>query len=145
MRIFHSTEKLSQPVFGEFHRYIYAGGLAFLVDFLVLYVCTSLLGINYLVSNVLGFSIGIMITYVLAIRWIFRYRKFKRAPVELALFTLFGLISLGSNELTIWLLVETVGLYYLTAKVVAAVVTFLFNFTMKKLFLFSNHPNRHLN
>jgi putative flippase GtrA len=128
---------LPGQVVGELHRYFWAGCLAFLADFLVLYLCTAYLGINYLFSNVLSFSVGLLITYLFAIKWIFSYRKLERAQVEFALFALFGLIAMGCNELAIWLLVEVTGLHYLLAKIVAAGATFLLNFAMKKTFLFS--------
>jgi putative flippase GtrA len=121
---------------GEFTRFLGAGGLAFFCDFLVLFASTELLGVNYLLSNVFGFSVGLLVSYLLAIKWVFHYRSRTKASLEFTMFFLISLAMLASNELAIWLLVEAIGIYYLGAKVLATGFTFVFSFILKKAFLF---------
>lgn len=120
----------------EFSRYFVAGGLAFGCDFLVLATLTELAGVNYLISNVFGFCVGLIISYLLCIRWVFTIRRLQVPTHEFGVFALLALVGLGLNEVTMWLVVESVGLHYTLAKIAATGVVFLVNFGMKKLILF---------
>jgi len=125
-----------ENVSGEFVRFFGAGSLVFIVDILLLYICTDLLEINYLLSNILSFCVALLVSYLLAIKWVFRYRKLTNVSLEFTMFSLIGLTCLGSNEFAIWFLVEFMAVYYLAAKVLATGFTFMFSFLLKKMFLF---------
>ena len=125
-----------ENVSDEFIRFLGAGSLVFIVDIMLLYVCTDLLGINYLLSNILSFSVALLVSYLLAIKWVFRYRKLTNVSLEFTMFSLIGLTCLASNEFAIWFLVELMAVYYLAAKVLATGFTFIFSFMLKKMFLF---------
>lgn len=125
-----------ENISGEFIRFFAAGGLAFIVDFLLLYALTDLLGINYLLSNILSFCVALLISYLLAIKWVFRYRKLSNVSLEFTMFALIGLTCLSSNEFAIWVLVELVKVHYLIAKILATGFTFMFSFLLKKVLLF---------
>ncbi len=125
-------------VFREFQRFFFAGGLAFLSDFTVFFFLTHFLKVHYLISNLFGFSAGLLVSYLLSIKWVFQHRKIKKAHFEFALFAAFALLSFLLNELVLWFFVQAFGIYYLTAKILATGATFLLNFSTKKLFLFSS-------
>jgi putative flippase GtrA len=55
----------------------------------------------------------------------------------MGLYVLVGVLGLGLNDLVIMLAVGHFGLSILLAKLLAAGVTFLFNFALRKLALFS--------
>ena len=123
----------------EFHRYLWAGSLAFGADFVILFVATSLLGINYLISNIFSFSVGLLVSYTLCVRWVFRYRSMANVSHEFLVFSGVALISLALSELCMWLMVDIALVHYLIAKVIATGVIFLFNFVLRKILLFSSH------
>jgi putative flippase GtrA len=122
----------------EVFKYVIAGGLAFLVDFAVLYVCTDLLGMHYLLSNLLGYISGIAITFSLNTQWVFRYRRYKKTWVEFVIFNVIVVAGLGLNQGMMALLVGVWGMYYLYAKIVTSVFVTVFNYIAKKFILF--HP-----
>ena len=122
----------------EVFRYVVAGGLAFLVDFAVLYLCTDILGLHYLLSNMLGYFFGLAITYTLNTQWVFSYRRYKKAWLELLIFNLIVVAGLGINQGMMALLVGAGGMYYLYAKIVTSFFVMLFNYFAKKFILF--HP-----
>jgi putative flippase GtrA len=125
-----------QRLSGEFLRYFVAGGLAFGGDFLVLVGLTELGGVNYLVSNIFGFCCGLLISYLLCIRWVFSRRRLSAPTHEFAIFVLLALIGLGLNEGVLWMVVELAGQHYAVAKIVATGAVFVVNFVMKKMVLF---------
>lgn len=126
---------------GEFGRYLIAGSLTFAADFAVLFALTEGLAMPYLVSNLFSVMVGIIVSYLFCIKWVFARRRYATArSLEFSLFVLTCLAGLALNELLLWLLVEGLALHYLVAKVWVAGAVFVFNFLLKKRFLFSAAP-----
>ncbi len=126
----------------EFLRYLVAGGLAFLIDFSLLYLCTEWFGIHYLLSNLIGYGGGFLVAYLLNVKWVFKYRRFTYIPHELGIFLLIALSGILLNEFVLYLLVENEGFNYLLAKIFATGMVFVFNFVARKYFLFSKSPSQ---
>lgn len=120
----------------EFARYFWAGSLTFAVDFLVLLTLTEFAGLNYLWSNLVGVTIGIVMSYLLCVGWVFRERRFSQLTVEFPLFVLTCLAGILLNEGLLWAFVEFGAIHYLAAKVIVTLVVFVFNFLLKKFTLF---------
>jgi len=121
---------------GEFHRYFWAGGLAFGCDLAVLVLLTEAAGFNYLVANLFAFGAGFAVNYFLCIHWVFARRRFRARAPELAVFVLVALVGIMLNEAVLWLAVAWALLHYTVAKVIATGVVFALNFLMRKAFLF---------
>lgn len=119
-------------------RFLFAGGTAFLIDFGILWVLTDLVGINYLLSGCISFSISVIYNYIMSIHWVFEVKTKKSRWIELIVFVLLSLIGLGINQLIMWLLVEKLIINYLLSKIAATIVVMLFNFITRKKFLEGN-------
>lgn len=120
----------------EFSRYFWAGSLTFLTDFTVLVLLTEVAGINYLWSNLVAVSVGILMSYALCVKWVFLDRRYNRVVFEFPLFVLTCGVGILLNELLLWGLVEFGGRHYLVAKVLVTAVVFVVNFSLKKIILF---------
>jgi putative flippase GtrA len=120
----------------EFARYFWAGSLVFLTDFLVFLVLTNGVGINYLWSNLVAVSIGMVMSYLLCIRWVFRERRYSMVAFEFSLFVLTSVICLSLNEAFLWILVAWFSTHPLVAKVLVTLAIFVINFSIKKIVLF---------
>ena len=122
----------------EIFKYIVSGGLAFLVDFAILYTCTEYLAVHYLVSNMFGYFGGLTVAYVLNTQWVFSYRKYQKTWQEFLIFNVIVITGLGLSEGMMAVLVGASGMYYLYAKIVTSFFVAVFNYTAKKFILF--HP-----
>lgn len=122
----------------EFSRYFWAGSLTFLVDFSILLVLTEFVGINYLWSNLAAITVGIIMSYLLSIMWIFQNRLYSQVTFEFPIFVLTCLVGIFLNEGLLWALVEFMEIHYLLSKVIVTAFIFVFNFFLKKLILFRN-------
>lgn len=120
----------------EFFRYSVAGGLAFLIDASVLYLLTEFGGLHYLISACGSFVLGLVTVYVLNVAWVFERRSVPNRGAEFSIFVGINLVSLGLNELLLWLLTEKAGLHYLASKSVATGFIWFGNFFMRKMILF---------
>lgn len=125
----------------QLFRYTLVGGLAFLLDFAILYYLTEFLAIYYLVSAAAAFIAGLTTNYLLSIHWVFEHRNCGSVRREFIIFAVIGVFGLGMNELCLWFFTERAGLHYLAAKIGAAVMVFLWNFIARKMILFRD-PSR---
>jgi len=123
--------------FVQLFRYMIAGGTAFVLDFSLLWFCTEKAGINYLISTVIGYSVGLIVSYLMSILWVFDQRRIRNVALELGGFTLIGLIGVGLTSLLMWLQTDKLGLYYLFSKITTTAIVFFWNFAAKKTILFT--------
>ena len=120
----------------EFTRYLLAGSLTFLMDLMTLVLLTEFAGLNYLWSNLVGVFVGIVVSYILCVKWVFLDRRYNRVVLEFPIFLMTCLVGVLLNELMLWGLVEFGGVYYITSKIVVTAVVFVVNFLLKKTLLF---------
>ena len=118
-------------------RYLVVAMIAFAVDFGALFVFTHYAGIHYLISNALGFVLGVVTNYGLSVRWVFSHRAVADWRAEATIFTVIGLAGLGFNEVIIWFVTEVLGVHYLVSKLISTGMVFFFNFFLRKFFLFN--------
>ncbi len=126
----------------QFLRYIISGGLAFVADYVVLYVLTEYAGLHYLFSSACGFAVGLVITYLLSIWWIFDYRNSKSKLREFVVFALIGASGILLNLAFMWLFTEVCAIHYLVSKLITTVLVSVWNFVLKKKILFTKKSNR---
>ena len=120
----------------QFFRYIFVGGIAFLVDFSSLYVLTDFFGVFYLISAAIAFILGLIANYVMSISWVFNRRTLNNKTIEFSFFAIIGIIGLGLNELFIWFFTAELNFYYLISKILAAIIILFWNFFARKFALF---------
>ncbi|MDO5836614.1 MAG: GtrA family protein [Methanobacterium sp.] len=120
----------------QLFRYFFTGGAAFIVDFSSLFFLTYFLGIYYLVSAAIAFVFGLIINYFLSISWVFNRRTINNRKIEFGAFTLIGIVGIFLNELFIWFFTENIQIYYLSSKIIAAVIILFWNFFARKYALF---------
>lgn len=124
-------------LFIQFFRYCFVGGLAFLVDYGLLYLLSDKFGLHYLVSASIAFIAGLVVNYVISTYWVFSESKYQNKRKEFAIFAIIGIIGLGLTEALMWLFTEPVGLHYMLSKLITAALVLLWNFLARKIILFT--------
>lgn len=119
----------------ELLRYFSVSAVALAVDMAVLLLAANF--VHYLWAATFGFLLGAVTSYLLSVRWVFRHRRLAAFPkTEFAAFAAVGVAGLGLNNLAIYVAIEHAGLGLPAAKAVAAMLTFAFNFGLRKWGLF---------
>lgn len=119
----------------QFFRYIFVGVIATIVDMSTLFLLTSKYEIFYLISTAIAFIFGVITNYFISIIWVFRSsRNFKK---EFFLFVAIGVFGLILNELIMFILVSKLNLFYMFAKATAVFLILIWNFGMRKAFVFN--------
>ena len=141
MKLRELIEKLLKGPSGDLRiqafRYLVSGGTAFLADTGLLALLTEVFGREQLLLwTAIAFAVGLLITYLFSIRWVFDRRSMKNRAAEITVFVLIGVIGLGLTELLMWLIAQKAGVHYLLSKIITTVLVFIWNFAAKKLLLF---------
>lgn len=123
----------------ELVRFCLVGGICFLVDYGLLYVCTEHFGIYYLYSSAIAFSVSVVLNYWLCLRFVFSGAKASQGSGfasqtagQAALFIGSSIAGLGLNQLCMWLFVSWGGIHYMLAKILATIVVTAWNYVMKR-------------
>ena len=124
-------------VFVQLLRYVVVGGIAFVVDFGLLWLLTERCGLHYLLSATISFVAGLVVNYLMSLAWVFGQSKMQSRWGEFLIYAAIGVIGLGLNNLLLWLFTDKIGLYYLLSKIVTAALVMLWNFFARRL-LFKN-------
>lgn len=132
--LFGSTSNL----FFQFIRYTLVGGVAFVVDFGLLFALTECMHLHYLLSATLSFIMGLFVNYLISTYWVFKNSKVKNRKVEFILFGLIGVVGLGLNNILMYLFTDLVGLFYMYSKLLAAILVYMWNFLGRRYFLFNS-------
>lgn len=133
--------KTSDQTLIQLIRYTFVGGAAFAFDFGVYALGIYILDMHYLLAAALGFLFGLTVNYTLSVFWVFSERKLSNPLAEFLIFTAIGLIGIGLTEILLYALVEFAGAGYIAARLITAVVVYLWNFFARKYGLFNKSPD----
>lgn len=129
---FFSSTDGPQPLYIQLLRYLVVGGIAFIVDFSILYLLVNFLGINYLIAAAISFITGLFVNYLLSISWVFNRSPESVLSSSFLIFLVTGLVGLGLNEVLMFLFTHVIGLDYLYSKIIAVPVVLFWNFISRK-------------
>lgn len=124
----------SSNTFIQFFRYIFVGGVAFLADGGSLFLITTI-GVNYLISVIFAFVIGLAVNYGLSKLLVFENSSVN-GKIEFLVYGIIGVIDLGFTEIIMYVLTEIAGLYFMVSKVIATIIVLVWNFVARKITLY---------
>lgn len=136
-RIIARLKSPTPSLFWQLVRYAVSGGVATVVDFAVLWLLCDFAGWHYLLGAACGYAVGLAITYLMSVLWIFDQRRLSNRVAEFLAFALIAGVGIGLTQLFMWLFTDIFGVYYLYSKLITTVVVSLVNFVLKKTLLFS--------
>lgn len=110
------------------------GGGAFLIDYTILYVLTEFVGIHYLISSVISFTVSLIFNYILSIYWVFDVTR-KQTAKEVLIFAILSIIGLGINQIVMYIGSDILHIYYMLTKLVATFIVMVWNFITRKIFI----------
>lgn len=109
------------------------GGIAFVIDYGILFLLAKVLGLNELISAAISFIISLTFNYFLSTKWVFEAKK--QTPKEVIIFVLLSVVGLGINELLIYLGTKKLGIDVMIVKLFATAIVMVYNFITRKLII----------
>jgi len=125
-----------KKIFSQFLKSIFSGAVSSLLDLFLLWFLTSILGVYYLISSALSFILSTFLNYLLNISFVFNERKIFSKKIEISGFFLISILTLFLTQILMFIFVEKFKIFYLFAKIIIIFLVFLFNFSLRRIFLF---------
>ena len=148
------------PVLGEIFRFCLVGGIATVVDFLIMAVTLYLFhpelyetfwqvffggsGNPSLLANMvgtgLGFLVGLVVNYFLSVFFVFLHKGDSQTAKGFLQFAFLSAIGLGLHEVGMYLLNELLGVNEWIVKIVMTIIVLIYNYVSRKLIIFKEKP-----
>lgn len=109
------------------------GGIAFVIDYGILFLLAKVIGLNELISAAISFIISLTFNYFLSTKWVFDAKK--QTPKEVIIFVLLSVVGLGINEILIYLGTKKLGIDVMIVKLFATAIVMVYNFITRKLII----------
>lgn len=122
----------------EIIAYLFFGGLTTVVNIVVYFVCTNVLGLNYLVANAISWAAAVAFAYVTNRTWVFesKVRGFSAVLREITTFVGCRLLSGVMDMAIMFISVDVIGIPDSVAKFITQVVVVVLNYIFSKLIIF---------
>lgn len=109
------------------------GGIAFVIDYGILFLLAKVIGLNELISAAISFIVSLTFNYFLSTKWVFDAKK--QTPKEVIIFVLLSIVGLGINEVLIYLGTKKLGIDVMIVKLFATAIVMVYNFITRKLII----------
>ena len=136
-----------KKIIQQFLKFGLVGVLCFLIDTGFYTVC-NLLGVPYLISGVIGFSVSVIVNYLLSMKYVFVRRDDISRKREFVIYLILSVIGLGLNELILYTCIDVIYKNWpflqsllpvraaeLLAKIGATGIVMVYNFVTRKIFM----------
>lgn len=110
------------------------------LGYAVIFACMYLAGLGAVVSNVIGYAVGLIVSYLLNRSFTFRSAAPPRA--EILRFVAIFLLAYLANLAALVGLIRHAGMHEGVAQVVAGVVYFVLSFVLNKYYVFADPQAR---
>lgn len=124
----------------QFMKFGLVGGIAFVIDYGLLWVLHERVGIDSIVANTLSFSASVIFNYIASMKYVFDSREDMSKTREVITFITLSLIGLLINDSIIAIAEKRLGIHLMIAKIFATVVVMVWNFCSRKILL-EKKPN----
>lgn len=112
----------------------FVGGTAFFIDAGILMILSKYCGMNYMIANVISFTVSVIYNYVMSMKFVFDVKE-NNSQKNFIQFIILSIIGLGINEGIMKVCVDIFSITLLLAKIIATTVVMVYNFISRKILL----------
>lgn len=117
-------------------KYVFSGGTAAVVDFVLLYSLTDLIGFWYLYSAIMAYVASFFTAFFLQKFWTFRDSNLGRMKKQLTIYASIAVASLALNSIMMYFLVSILFVWYLAAQFISSGILAIGSFLINKAITF---------
>ncbi len=110
------------------------------LDFIIYTLLTSFSDIHYQTANILSCSCGIINNYIL--NYFLNFKTHDHFLLRMLSFYCVGLIGLGISSLLLYLLIDSMGVNKIVAKLATIFIVTIIQYTFNKYISFRNKVNK---
>lgn len=133
------VKKIAIVAWGDRHRilrYVISGLSATSVNIFVIYVATDLLGIWYIMSSVIAFTLGVCVSFCLQKFWTFKNDSVVHIRRQMVLYFVLALFAISLNAIIVYVEVQFLGIQYVLAQIISSAILACINFFIYKKIIF---------
>jgi len=119
----------------QFFKYSISGGIGAIIDFSLFSLLVTFFHIDYLISNLISFSLGTIVVCYMQKNWTFQYNSHNNLQLYSKYLLSIGIIFLLNNILLIFF-VEQIQLGEIQAKVLQIILCSILGYIIQKTFVF---------
>ncbi len=131
--------KIKKSLLSESILYTLASAGALAIDFCSYSVSIRIFHLNYQLAAIIGFLLGLCFIYYMSVKLVFCHRALANKWKEALIFAITGLLGLALTSLILYVSVGLFHVNYELAKLCSVGIVFIFNFSSRKILLFSEH------
>lgn len=120
----------------QFLKYCISGGFGIIIDFFVFFILVTFLNIEYLISNLISFSLGTIVVCYVQKNWTFQYTSIEKFQFYSKYLLSIGIIFLLNNILLISG-VKIIHLGEIQAKFFQIFLSPIMGYLIQKTFVFT--------
>lgn len=124
-------KKLIEQIF----KFGIVGVICTILDYAIMIVLKDFFDVHYLIASGIGFSISVVVNYVLSMKYVFQGKEGTDKRKEFISYIILSVIGLGLDQLTMGLMVGILGVWYVIAKAFSTGVAMVYNFISRKLLI----------
>lgn len=129
--------------FIEFIKFSIIGGIMTVLSLLLFYFFIELLNVEYLVSNILSYTIAVILSFFLNSKFTFNVsdQNFKVKSVKIFKYTVMKLVMLLLDSILLFVLVDLLKFNVYFSKILLTIVLFLFTYSISKIIIEKGERN----
>ncbi|MBR0462180.1 MAG: GtrA family protein [Erysipelotrichaceae bacterium] len=122
----------------EVINYLFFGGCTFVVSMASFYLCNKVMVLNEHVSNIVSWILAVLFAYITNRKYVFESKTndFKGLVKEITSFFSARLLTLGIEEVIIFVGCNLMHIDALIVKLIGQIVVIVSNYFLSKLFIF---------
>lgn len=136
-------EKIKVKLTKEIIMYLIFGTLTTLLNFLVFQYCSKIINLNVLMANIIAWVAGVIFAFITNKLFVFESKSKESKTIfkELTTFTTSRLLTLGLEEIMIFVFITKMGLNSTIIKLIAQFLVVVSNYMLSKIFVFKKERN----
>lgn len=127
---------MSRQIFRQFFKYSIIGVFNTIIGLGTIFVLFNVYGINYILANIIGYSFGLINSFIWNKRWTFR--SLNHYSKEILPFFLIFLVSYIANLIVLIINVEVFKLNHNISFVLSSIIYVVIGFTANRKWTFSH-------
>ncbi|MDD3453401.1 MAG: GtrA family protein [Bacilli bacterium] len=124
----------NQKLLKQIFKFGIVGGLAFIIDYALLFILTKIIKMYYLDASIISFVVSLIFNYIASIKFVFDVKK-KQTIKEIFIFVLLSVIGLGINQVILYITVDLILIDVMIGKIFATAIVMIWNFITRKIFI----------
>lgn len=126
---------MQNKLFMQIMKFGVVGGLAFLIDYIILIIGKEIFHMQTLIAAAIAFTISVIFNYIASVKWVFEVDEEKSKQKNFILFIALSILGLILTEIIMYIGTDKMKISYLIVKIIATAIVMVFNFITRKIFL----------